>query len=116
MDISIVAVMIIIVASLIINVLIIITIIIIISSSLSSSSSSYLSGGSSYTGGCATYMLSLTGLTPTTNDQVIPGGYYLMPETYKVRYDSRMNECIHGWIERKINEWMVLIIISIIMA
>ena len=49
---------------------------------------SYLSGGSSYTGGCTAYMLSLTGLTPTTNDQVIPGGYYLMPETYKVRYGS----------------------------
>jgi len=57
------------------------------SSSLSSMTSC-LSGGSSYTGGCTAYMLSLTGLTPTTNDQVIPGGYYLMPEMYKVKYSS----------------------------
>ena len=33
-------------------------------------------------------MLSLTGLTPSTNDAVIPGGYYLLPDSYKVTYDD----------------------------
>jgi hypothetical protein len=80
-DMLIVVVMIVIVASLIIIISNIIIMILI-------NISSCLSGGSSYTGGCTAYMLSLTGLTPTTNDQVIPGGYYLMPETYKVRYSS----------------------------